>query len=165
MLVVYYCRQYPPSVQSLIRGMPHKPARELSELYPGADPDALRLASAMLDLDPDGRPSAAQVLSDPVFDDLWQGAESASSPSTASEHDFAFSDHKRSMTFDQLRQLMYREVLHYHPNKREKRKLGEGFDNYGLNESFQHQQVKIEVRRTMPAAVRVLQPELNTSQR
>lgn len=47
--------------------MRHKPATPLSQAFPGVDRQSLAMLQRMLVFDPDGRPSAAQLLSDPYF--------------------------------------------------------------------------------------------------
>eukprot|EP00873_Tetraselmis_striata_P018419 jgi/Tetstr1/438683/TSEL_027233.t1 len=109
--------KYPPKVQAVLRAMPEKAPQDVAALLPAVPPDALAVALRMLDLDPEARPTPGQLLADPYFADMTARASSRPRPGLISEHDFAFSDMRRSLTFEELRQMLFAEMLQYHPAK------------------------------------------------
>ena len=100
-----------------LQNMRIKPAVPLSEKFPGVDPKALNLLSKLLAFDPDDRPTAAQALADPYFDGLADvSREPARRPLPKDEFDWD----SRKLSREEVRELLYKEILHYHPQaKRE----------------------------------------------
>jgi len=84
----------------------------LSQKFPNADPLALRLLERMLAFDPKDRPSAEEALADPYFKNLARvEREPSAQPVTKMEFEFE----RRRVTKEDVRELIYREILEYHP--------------------------------------------------
>lgn len=100
-----------------LQNMRIKPATPLSEKFPGVDPKALNLLAKLLAFDPDDRPTAAQALADPYFDGL---ADVSREPSRRPLPKDVFAWDNRKLSREEVRELLYEEILHYHPQaKRE----------------------------------------------
>ncbi|KAL3812716.1 hypothetical protein ACJIZ3_013984 [Penstemon smallii] len=84
----------------------------LSHKFPNADPLALRLLERMLAFDPKDRPSAEEALADPYFRNLAR-VEREPSAQPVSKMEFEFE--RRRITKEDVRELIYREILEYHP--------------------------------------------------
>ncbi|XP_042501929.1 mitogen-activated protein kinase 9-like [Macadamia integrifolia] len=84
----------------------------LSQKFPGADPLALRLLEHLLAFDPKDRPTAEEALADPYFHGL---ANVDREPSTQPISKLEFEFERRKLTKDDVRELIYREILEYHP--------------------------------------------------
>ncbi|KAL8141264.1 hypothetical protein V2J09_007285 [Rumex salicifolius] len=83
-----------------------------SQKFPNADPLALRLLERMLAFDPKYRPTAEEALADPYFKGLSKiEREPACQPISKLEFEFE----RRRMTKDDIRELLYREILEHHP--------------------------------------------------
>ncbi|KAE9621575.1 putative mitogen-activated protein kinase CMGC-MAPK family [Lupinus albus] len=80
--------------------------------FPNADPLALRLLQRLLAFDPKDRPTAQEALADPFFMGLAKVEKEPSCP-PISKLEFEFE--RRQMTKDDVRELIYREILEYHP--------------------------------------------------
>ncbi|KAL5577078.1 hypothetical protein UlMin_018777, partial [Ulmus minor] len=80
--------------------------------FPKADPLALRLLERLLAFDPRDRPSAEEALADPYFYGL---ANLKHEPSRQPISKLEFEFEKRKLTKDDVRELIYREILEYHP--------------------------------------------------
>ncbi|KAJ8539223.1 hypothetical protein K7X08_013475 [Anisodus acutangulus] len=80
--------------------------------FPNADPLALRLLERLLAFDPKDRPSAEEGLADPYFSGLSNADREPSRP-PISKLEFEFE--KRKLAKDDVRELIYREILEYHP--------------------------------------------------
>ncbi|KAI9101578.1 hypothetical protein K1719_023822 [Acacia pycnantha] len=85
----------------------------LSQKFPRADPLALRLLERLLAFDPKDRPSAEEALSDPYFRGLANVEREPAAPQPISKLEFEFE--RRKVTKDDVRELIYREILEYHP--------------------------------------------------
>ncbi|KAL0414612.1 UNVERIFIED_CONTAM: Mitogen-activated protein kinase [Sesamum radiatum] len=84
----------------------------LTYKFPNADPLALRLLERMLAFDPKDRPSAEEALADPYFRNLARvEREPSAQPVTKMEFEFE----RRRITKEDVRELIYREILEYHP--------------------------------------------------
>ncbi|GLT60355.1 hypothetical protein SLA2020_331240 [Shorea laevis] len=83
-----------------------------SQKFPDADPLALRLLEHLLAFDPKDRPTAEEALADPYFFGL---ANIDHEPSTQPISKLEFEFERRKLTKDDVRQLIYREILEYHP--------------------------------------------------
>ncbi|KAK8959105.1 Mitogen-activated protein kinase 9 [Platanthera guangdongensis] len=83
-----------------------------SQKFRDADPLARRLLQRLLAFDPKDRPSAEEALSDPYFHGL---ANVEYEPSTQPISKLEFDFEKRKLTKDDVRELIYREILEYHP--------------------------------------------------
>ncbi|KAK9925768.1 hypothetical protein M0R45_023033 [Rubus argutus] len=112
-----------PSSESIARIRNEKARRYLSSMrkkqpvpfthkFPNADPLALRLLEQLLAFDPKDRPTAEEALSDPYFHGL---ANVDREPSTQPISKLEFEFERRKLTKDDVRELIYREILEYHP--------------------------------------------------
>ncbi|XP_057770496.1 mitogen-activated protein kinase 9-like isoform X1 [Salvia miltiorrhiza] len=84
-----------------------------SQKFPNSDPLALRLLERLLAFDPKDRPTAEEALSDPYFHGLSNGDRE---PSTVPISKLEFEFERRKLTKDDVRELIYREILEYHPH-------------------------------------------------
>lgn len=80
--------------------------------FPNADPLALRLLQRLLAFDPKDRPTAEEALADPYFKGLSK-VEREPSCQPISKLEFEFE--RRRVTKEDVRELLYREILEYHP--------------------------------------------------
>ncbi|CAF2057095.1 unnamed protein product [Brassica oleracea var. botrytis] len=83
-----------------------------SQKFSKADPLAIRLLQRLLAFDPKDRPTAAEALTDPYFKGLAK-VEREPSCQPISKMEFEFE--RRRLTKDDIRELIYREILEYHP--------------------------------------------------
>ncbi|KAI7985164.1 Mitogen-activated protein kinase 15 [Camellia lanceoleosa] len=84
-----------------------------SQKFPNADPLALRLLERLIAFDPKDRPSAEDALTDPYFTGLANADREPASAQPISKLEFEFE--RRKLTKDDVRELIYREILEYHP--------------------------------------------------
>ncbi|KAJ8763058.1 hypothetical protein K2173_023263 [Erythroxylum novogranatense] len=83
-----------------------------SQKFSNADPLALRLLERLLAFDPKDRPSAEEALADPYFKGLAKiEREPSCQPITKMEFEFE----RRRVTKEDIRELIFREILEYHP--------------------------------------------------
>ncbi|XP_059663331.1 mitogen-activated protein kinase 20 isoform X1 [Cornus florida] len=83
-----------------------------SQKFPNADPLALRLLERLLAFDPKDRPTAEEALADPYFKGLAKvEREPSCQPITKMEFEFE----RRRVTKEDIRELIFREILEYHP--------------------------------------------------
>ncbi|KAK3009350.1 hypothetical protein RJ639_013086 [Escallonia herrerae] len=82
------------------------------EKFSNADPLALQLLQRLLAFDPKDRPTAEQALADPYFKGLSK-VEREPSCQPISKLEFEFE--RRRVTKEDIRELIFREVLEYHP--------------------------------------------------
>nr|XP_027116176.1 mitogen-activated protein kinase 15-like isoform X2 [Coffea arabica]XP_027121225.1 mitogen-activated protein kinase 15-like isoform X2 [Coffea arabica] len=112
-----------PSSEAIARIRNEKARRYLSSMrkkkpvpfshkFPNADPLALRLLERMLAFDPKDRPNAEEALADPYFRNLAK-VEREPSAQPVSKMEFEFE--RRRITKEDVRELIYREILEYHP--------------------------------------------------
>lgn len=83
-----------------------------SQKFPNVDPLALRLLERLLAFDPKDRPTAEEALADPYFHGL---ANVDREPCTTPISKLEFEFERRKLTKDDVRELIYREILEYHP--------------------------------------------------
>ncbi|OAY78217.1 Mitogen-activated protein kinase 9, partial [Ananas comosus] len=95
-----------------LSNMRKKPAIPFSQKFPGIDPLALRLLERLLAFDPKDRPTAEEALGDPYFHGL-SNVEREPSTQPISKLEFEFE--RRKLAKDDVRELIYREILEYHP--------------------------------------------------
>ncbi|KAL1832505.1 hypothetical protein ACET3Z_002156 [Daucus carota] len=93
--------------------MKRKKPVPFSQKFPNADPVALRLLEKMLAFEPKDRPSAEEALSDPYFKNL---ANVRREPSAQPVPKLEFEFETRKITKEDVQELIYREILEYHPN-------------------------------------------------
>ncbi|RLM54347.1 mitogen-activated protein kinase 12 [Panicum miliaceum] len=112
-----------PSSETLSRIRNEKARRYLScmrkkhpvpftQKFRNADPLALRLLERLLAFDPKDRPTAEEALADPYFASL-ANVEREPSRHPISKLEFEFE--RRKLAKDDVRELIYREILEYHP--------------------------------------------------
>ncbi|XP_010549071.1 PREDICTED: mitogen-activated protein kinase 9 isoform X3 [Tarenaya hassleriana] len=92
--------------------MRRKPPIPFSQKFPNVNPLALRLLERLLAFDPKDRPTAEEALSDPYFYGL---ANVEREPSTQPIPKLEFEFERRKLTKEDVRELIYREILEYHP--------------------------------------------------
>ncbi|KAL6888541.1 hypothetical protein ACP4OV_009567 [Aristida adscensionis] len=80
--------------------------------FHNVDPLALRLLQRLLAFDPKDRPTAEEALVDPYFRNL---PKLECEPSTQPISKFEFEFERRMLTKDDVREMIYREILEYHP--------------------------------------------------
>ncbi|KAK6134960.1 hypothetical protein DH2020_031297 [Rehmannia glutinosa] len=80
--------------------------------FPNADPLALRLLERLLAFDPKDRPTAEEALAHPYFKGLAK-VEREPSRQPISKLEFEFE--RRRVTKEDIRELIFREILEYHP--------------------------------------------------
>ncbi|KAI3979899.1 hypothetical protein MKX01_042553 [Papaver californicum] len=96
-----------------LSSMRRKKPIPFSHKFPNADPLALRLLEKMLAFEPKDRPNAEEALADPYFRGLAKvEREPPAQPVTKMEFEFE----RRRITKEDVRELIYREILEYHPN-------------------------------------------------
>ncbi|XVE63281.1 hypothetical protein DITRI_Ditri07aG0007300 [Diplodiscus trichospermus] len=95
-----------------LTGMRRKHAVPFSHKFPNADPLALRLLQRLLAFDPKDRPTAEEALADPYFKGL---AKIEREPSCKPISKLEFEFEGRRVTKEDIRELIYREILEYHP--------------------------------------------------
>ncbi|KAI7981350.1 Mitogen-activated protein kinase 9 [Camellia lanceoleosa] len=95
-----------------LNSMRKKPPVPFSQKFPNADPLALSLLERLLAFDPRDRSSAEEALADPYFSSL-ANVEDEPSAQPISKLEFEFE--RRKLTKDDVRELIYREILEYHP--------------------------------------------------
>ncbi|KMT11113.1 hypothetical protein BVRB_5g111950 [Beta vulgaris subsp. vulgaris] len=96
-----------------LSSMRKKPPIPFSQKFPNVDPLALRLLERLLAFDPKDRPSAEEALTDPYFYGLSNADREPCSSSPISKLEFEFE--RRKLAKDDVRELIYREILEYHP--------------------------------------------------
>ncbi|KAK6127736.1 hypothetical protein DH2020_038512 [Rehmannia glutinosa] len=112
-----------PPPESIARIRNEKARRYLSSMrkkqpvpfvqkFPNADPLALHLLEKLLAFDPKDRPTAEEALADPYFHGL---ANVDREPSTQPISKLEFEFERRKLAKDDVRELIYREILEYHP--------------------------------------------------
>ncbi|EXC11699.1 Mitogen-activated protein kinase 19 [Morus notabilis] len=92
--------------------MRKKPPVPFAQKFPNADPSALRLLQRLLAFDPKDRPTAGEALADPYFKGL---AKVEREPSCQPISKLEFEFERRRVTKEDIRELIYREILEYHP--------------------------------------------------
>ncbi|KAL5228209.1 hypothetical protein ABZP36_016474 [Zizania latifolia] len=112
-----------PSMDTVTRIRNEKARRYLSsmrkkqpitffERFPKADPAALKLLQRLLAFDPKDRPTAEEALADPYFKGLAKAErEPSCQPITKMEFEFE----RRKVTKEDVKELIFREILEYHP--------------------------------------------------
>ncbi|KAJ4981149.1 hypothetical protein NE237_031986 [Protea cynaroides] len=95
-----------------LTSMRKKQPMSFSQKFPNADPLALKLLERLLAFDPKDRPTAEEALADPYFKGLAKvEREPSCHPITKLEFEFE----RRRVTKEDIRELIFREILEYHP--------------------------------------------------
>lgn len=92
--------------------MRKKPGINFEQYFPRADKAALHLLLRMLAFDPSERPTAEEALQDAYFQGL---AQPSREPTREAVSKLAFEFERRKLAVDEVRGLIYREILEYHP--------------------------------------------------
>ncbi|KAG4128190.1 hypothetical protein ERO13_D09G006100v2 [Gossypium hirsutum] len=112
-----------PSLDTISRVRNEKARRYLTSMtkklpvpfeqkFPNVDPLALRLLQRLLAFDPKFRPNAEEALADPYFKGLAKvEREPSCQPITKMEFEFE----RRKVTKEDIRELIFCEILEYHP--------------------------------------------------
>lgn len=96
-----------------LSSMRKKQPAQFQQKFPHADPMAIRLLQRLLAFDAKDRPTAEEALADPYFKGLAKvDREPSSQPTSRSEFEFE----RKHLTKDDVRELIYREILEYHPH-------------------------------------------------
>lgn len=95
-----------------LQNMRKKNGIPFEQHFPHADLAALSLLKRLLAFDPAERPTAEEALADPYFAGLSQPSRE---PSAMPISKIAFEFERRKLTTDEVRELIYREILEYHP--------------------------------------------------
>lgn len=99
-----------------------KPPVPFTQKFPKAHPAAMKLLERLLAFDPMQRPSAEEALEDPYFAGLHNPArEPLAEPISKLEFEFE----KRKLAVEEVRDLIYREALEYHPQQKREYYSGE----------------------------------------
>lgn len=106
------CKVKNEKARRFLSSMRRKPGVPFETFFPKADKGALRLLKRMLAFDPAERPTSEEALADPYFHGL---ASPAREPSAAAISKLAFDFERRKLMVDEVRELIYREILEYHP--------------------------------------------------
>ncbi|KAG7010426.1 Mitogen-activated protein kinase 20 [Cucurbita argyrosperma subsp. argyrosperma] len=83
-----------------------------AQKFPNADPLALRLLERLLAFDPKDRPTAEEALADPYFKGL---AKIEREPSCQPISKMEFEFERRRVAKEDIQELIFREILEYHP--------------------------------------------------
>ncbi|GER53417.1 mitogen-activated protein kinase [Striga asiatica] len=95
-----------------LTSMRKKQPVQFSQKFPNADPLALRLLEKLLAFDPKDRPTAEEALAHPYFKGLAK-VEREPSGQPISKMEFEFE--RRRVMKEDVRELIFREILEYHP--------------------------------------------------
>ncbi|ETI45379.1 CMGC/MAPK protein kinase [Phytophthora nicotianae] len=100
-----------PDVQFYLRSLPPRPKRNLQEMYPGAEPEAIDLLTWMLKMNPRKRATLDEALSHKYLASIRSLEEEIVAPGTIQ---LEFDEKKMNVT--EIRQRMVTEIRFYHPN-------------------------------------------------
>uniref|UniRef100_A0A0D9WJT8 mitogen-activated protein kinase n=1 Tax=Leersia perrieri TaxID=77586 RepID=A0A0D9WJT8_9ORYZ len=95
-----------------LSSMRRKQPVPFSDKFPNVDPLALKLLQRLLAFDPKDRPTAEEALADPYFKGLAK-VEREPSCQPISKMEFEFE--RRKVTKEDVKELIFREILEYHP--------------------------------------------------
>ncbi|KAJ0412878.1 hypothetical protein ATCC90586_002508 [Pythium insidiosum] len=99
-----------PDVQTYLRSLPPRAKKNLQEMYPGAEPEAIELLEWMLQMNPKKRATLDEALSHKYLASIRSLEEEIVAPGTITL-DF---DEKK-MAVAEIRERMIEEIRHYHP--------------------------------------------------
>lgn len=98
-----------PKAKKFIKSLPYSPGTPLSRLYPTAHPLAIDLLQKMLVFDPTKRISVTEALQHPYMSPLY---DPRNNPPAQVPIDL---DIDEDLDEDMIREMMWKEILHYHP--------------------------------------------------
>ncbi|GAB2216540.1 hypothetical protein Droror1_Dr00024315 [Drosera rotundifolia] len=99
-----------PRVRNFFKTLPHSSGVNFLKLYPSADPGVIDLLKRMLAFNPSKRITAKEALSHPYLHDLY---DTVHNPPVIPQPIAIFIDESHGE--DLLREAMWHEMLHYHP--------------------------------------------------
>lgn len=100
-----------PEVQAYLRGLPPRARKNLQEMYPGAEPEAIQLLTWMLQMNPRKRATLDEALSHKYLASIRSLEEEIIAPGTI-QLDF---DEKK-LTVAEIRIRMVQEIKYHHPS-------------------------------------------------
>ncbi|KAF5843433.1 kinase-like domain-containing protein [Dunaliella salina] len=101
-----------PKARAFLASMPKKSGISLQRVLHKTEPAAVDLLRRMLAFDPDNRITAAEALRHPYFHSLCDMVANQAPPKISGQ-EFAYE--KANLQVDDIRELMWLEVLEYHP--------------------------------------------------
>ncbi|PAN18107.1 hypothetical protein PAHAL_3G178900 [Panicum hallii] len=104
-----------------LNSMRKKQPIPFSQKFPNADPSALKLLQRLLAFDPKDRPTAEEALADPYFKGIAK-VEREPSCQPISKMEFEFE--RRKFTKEDVKELIFQEILEYHPQLQKDYKNG-----------------------------------------
>lgn len=110
-----------------LSSMRKKKAVDFHQKFPHVDPLAICLLQRLLAFDAKDRPTAEEALADPYFRGLAKvEREPSSQPASKTEFEFE----RKRLTKDDVRELIYREILEYHPEMLKQHLSGRGHSKF-----------------------------------
>lgn len=98
-----------PKAKRFIKSLPYSPSTSLSRLYPTAHPLAIDLLQKMLVFDPTKRISVTEALQHPYMSALY---DPRANPPAQFPIDLEIDE---DLDEDMIRETMWQEIMHYHP--------------------------------------------------
>jgi mitogen-activated protein kinase 1/3 len=123
-----------------------KPKAILRDKFPKASDRALKLLSRLLSFDPDDRPNATEALEDPYFEGLADPSREPTARPVRVE-DFEFE--KRKIGKEEVRRLLYEEILEYHPQAKREFEGSELGSSYRSESQFGAQFAEAQMQEDM----------------
>ncbi|OQS05585.1 mitogen-activated protein kinase [Thraustotheca clavata] len=103
-----------PDVRLYLRSLPPQPRKSFSELYPGAEPEAIDLLHQMLHMNPRKRASVEDALNHAYLASIRSiEEEDQVSPYTI---ELEFDNRSNALTIGDIRKLIAEEISYYHPH-------------------------------------------------
>ncbi|GAX85705.1 hypothetical protein CEUSTIGMA_g13119.t1 [Chlamydomonas eustigma] len=143
-----------------LNNMDYKPGVSLSQVFPHLPSKGVALLRRMLSFDPSERPTAEEALADPYFSGLHSPSRE---PSAHPVSKLAFEFDRRKLGMDEVRDLIYSEILEYHPAARQVHTSGASrgtFTNPSALDNFKRQFMHLE---SNPGAI--IEPGSNKGRR
>ncbi|KAL8512284.1 hypothetical protein ACS0TY_018678 [Phlomoides rotata] len=106
-----------------------------SEKFSRVDPLALKLLQRLLAFDPKDRPNAEEALADPYFKGL---SKIEREPSCLPISKLEFEFERRKVTKENIRELIFREILKYHPQLLRDYMSGNGGTSFAYPSAIGH---------------------------
>lgn len=104
-------RMISPSARAYVKAMPAMERKDLKERFPDFSDNALDLLSKMLQWDPEKRPSAAEALAHPFFEEYHDEESEPTSCVIELPHEDA------DMAVIEWKKLIWNEITDFHANK------------------------------------------------
>jgi len=95
-----------------LTNMRRKSGFSFEQYFPKADAGAINILKRLLAFDPADRPTADEALADPYFAGLHNPVRE---PAAQPVSKLAFEFERRKLSTEEVRELIYREILEYHP--------------------------------------------------